>query len=253
MTTKYILPHFGLGDAIIINGLVRHFCQIYDNVFLFSVDCYFNSVKHMFRDLNNLEVLNFGEMGSVVQNCINYINQNNLYSDLIKAGYEELYYESTVKNPGALYYNSLYTMFDLDCKLKYDNFFYLRDEEYENYVFNYLNPNNDEYIFIIDDSIHQYGSFIIDNKKLPKNYKIIRYNKELNHNDDRFLMFNYGKILENAREIHSIETAFLEFIKHMKFSTPVYVHSYLKSYERPEVLEDHHKHLVNIHNFNLIL
>jgi len=37
---------------------------------------------------------------------------------------------------------------------------------------------------------------------LPKDYKIIKYDKTLNYNDNRFLMFNYRKILENAEEVH---------------------------------------------------
>lgn len=253
MNTKYILPHFGLGDAIMINGLIRHFCEIYDNIFLFSADYHYESVKYMFRDLENLKVLNFGDMGLVVQNCINYISSNNLQNDLIKVGFEKLYDEMHFIRPDGLLYESYYTMFDLQPSLRYEKFFCLRNEEYENYVYNYLNPSNEEYIFIIDDSTHQNGSFVIDESRIPKKYKIIKYDKDLNYNDERFLLFNYGKIIENAKEVHSMETAFLEFIKSMKFSSNIFVHSYLKKYERPCVMEKHYNELVDKHNFNVII
>lgn len=122
-------------------------------------------------------------------------------------------------------------MFDLDPKIRFSNFYYQRNFDSEEYIFNKLNPYNEKYIFVIDDSDHHLGNLIIDENILPKKYKIIKYDKKLNYNDENFLMFNYFKILEKAEEIHTIETAFLEFIQSIKLSKPkIYIHSYLRNY-----------------------
>jgi hypothetical protein len=230
MKTKYIFPHFGLGDAIITNGLVRYFCQQYDHIVYFCSDVYYDSIKYMFRDLNNLTCLNLGDHSWAVNAAQNFISTNNLTEDVIHIGYEKLYKEYTIRNPGAAFYKSLYTMFDLDISFRFDNFFFKRNFEYENYIFNKLNPNNEQYIFVIDDANHHLGSIVIDDKKISSNYKIIKYDKSLNYTDEKFLMFNYGKIIENAQEVHCIETGFLEFMVSMKFTTPIFIHSYLRNY-----------------------
>jgi hypothetical protein len=245
MTKKYILPHFGLGDAIICNALVRNFCKIYDEVVYFTADPYHASIEYMFRDLENLKVLNFGDMGSVVQNSINYISSNNLQNDSIKVGFEGLMHELTIKNPGIPFYEGFYTMLNLNPKIRFSEFYYQRNFQSEEYVYNKLNPNNEKYIFVIDDSEHHLGNLIIDENNLPKKYKIIKYNKKLNYNDENFLMFNYCKILENAEEIHTIETAFLEFIQSIKLSKPkIYIHSYLRNYLQKKPTSNNNNYLI---------
>lgn len=232
MTTKYILPHFGLGDAIICNALVRHFCKIYNKVIYFTSGPYHASIEYMFRDIKNLSFINSKAHPSIsVDICRNYISLNKIENDIIEFGFKGLEYELTVKNPGIPFYEGFYTMFDLDTKMRFSEFYYERNLESEEYIYNKLNPNNEKYIFVIDDSDHHLGNITIDESILPKNYKIIKYDKKLNYNDINFLMFNYYKILENAEEIHTIETAFLEFIQSIKLTKPkIYIHSYLRNY-----------------------
>jgi hypothetical protein len=232
MTKKYILPHFGLGDAIICNALVRNFCKMYDGVVYFTADPYHASIEYMFRDIKNLSFINSENDPAVsVGICKNFISSNKIENDIIEIGFEGLAYELTIKNPGIPFYEGFYTMFNLNPKIRFSEFYYQRNFQSEEYVYNKLNPNNEKYIFVIDDSEHHLGNLIIDENILPKKYKIIKYDKKLNYNDENFLMFNYCKILENAEEIHTIETAFLEFIQSIKLSKPkIYIHSYLRNY-----------------------
>ena len=66
---------------------------------------------------------------------------------------------------------------------------------------------------------------------LPKDYKIIKYDKTLNYDDSRFLMFNYRKILENAEEVHMFQSAFSEFVNSIRLKKPkIYLHLYLRDY-----------------------
>ena len=79
---KYIFHHLGLGDHIICNGIVRHYQEIYDDVTVFCKPCYSTNVKYMYRDNQKIIVLPIGEKSDVVD----YINQNNIESDLIVVG-----------------------------------------------------------------------------------------------------------------------------------------------------------------------
>ena len=150
------------------------------------------------------------------------------------------------------FYESYYMMYDLPVDYRFSHFYYERDMESEDYVLNSLNPNNEKYIFVIEDGKHYTlgRSVCIPEDKLPTQYKIIRYNKELNYNDDRFICFNYYKLLENAEQIHTTETAFFEFIRSMSSSlntlpsikkSKVYLHSYVRNYITTKIDKDYNR------------
>lgn len=226
----YMYPHLGLGDSLMVNGMVRYFCSRYNNLVLFCSTCYCKSIKWLYRDIKNLNIMPFGSdlnsTGDADHMIREFIQANNLYDKLFFLGHYPL---SQVADYGL--YHGYYKIYDLDPFMRFDNFYYERNFEYEDYVFDQLNPNKEKYIFVIDDSRHHLGNFVISNEKIGSEYKIIHYNKELNFDDDRFLMFNYYKILENAEEIHTLETAFFEFIQLIKLPKPkIYIHSYKKRY-----------------------
>jgi hypothetical protein len=47
---KTIVHHLGLGDQIMLNGMVRHFAET-DNVVIFVKRCHEESVRFMYRDI----------------------------------------------------------------------------------------------------------------------------------------------------------------------------------------------------------
>ena len=53
----YLYHHLGLGDHIICNSLVRHYCKLYDKIYLFVKSHNYESVKFMYHDLNNIEFI----------------------------------------------------------------------------------------------------------------------------------------------------------------------------------------------------
>ena len=73
-------------------------------------------------------------------------------------------------------------------------------------------------------------------RKVGQDYKIIR-------NDSQFLMFDYIKLLENAEEIHTMQTGFLDLINSYKMNKPkIHLHKYVRNY--PESI--HSKGLNNV-------
>lgn len=214
MSLKYIHHHLGLGDHIICNGMVRHFCKKYNNVVLFSYKKYYENVSHMYRDLENLEIFSF----DLESQIIDFIERNgSVKTNLIKPGFKNL--DSCLDK--MTFDEAFYHLAGLDFKIRFNDFYIPRDDEREDEVCKTLNPNNEKYIFVLDDPDRGY---IIDMNKISSGYKVIR-------NDYRFLMFDYLKLLENAEEIHMMQTGFLDLVNSYKMNKPkIYRHTYVRNY-----------------------
>jgi hypothetical protein len=57
MGSVFILGHLGMGDMIMVNGMVRYFTSIYDNVTLVCKKNNESNVRQMFNDVLNLNIL----------------------------------------------------------------------------------------------------------------------------------------------------------------------------------------------------
>jgi hypothetical protein len=209
---KYIYHHLGLGDHIICNGIVRHYKDIHKTVTVFCKPHYFNNVEYMYRDDKDIIILPIGEDSDV----LNYINQNNLHSDLIVVGFDRLAYDNS-KTFDEGFYNTI----NLPFIFRFSKFKFQRNIDKELEVYNDLNPNNEPYIYVHDDKER---GFEIDRNKINNNLKIIE-------NDKRFLMFDMLKIIENATEVHSMQTGMKDLINSFKFDKPkFYLHWYVRPY-----------------------
>lgn len=220
----------GLGDHIICNGLVRHFCKQHDDIAIFCKDTLYENVKFMFRDIKHLDVISFKSDNSDFE-VLKFIENNNIdfKNDIINIGFDGL------NGLNTRFDKAFYKMHGFEPSFRLDNFYCERNLEHEEYVFNFLNPKNEKYIFVIDDDKHHFGSLTIDESRLPKKYKIIKYDKTLNYNDNKFLMYNYRKILENAEEVHMFQSAFSEFVNSIELENPkIYLHLYLRDYTNGE-------------------
>lgn len=214
MSLKYIHHHLGLGDHIICNGMVRHFCKKYDNIVLFCYTHYYDNVSYMYRDLSNLEIFNF----DVEEDAIRFVENNKtVKNNLIKPGFENL--DSCLDR--MTFDEAFYHLAGLDFQIRFDEFYFERDLEKEDEVCRTLNPNDEKYIFVLDDPKRGYN---IDMSKVTNEYKVIR-------NDYQFKMFDYIKLLENAEEIHMMQTGFLDMVNSYKMDKPkIYRHNYVRNY-----------------------
>jgi len=208
----------GLGDHIICNGMIRYFCKKYDNVVVFCKDHYYDNINYMYRDLNNLEIFNFLDDEQVVE----FINKNiSVKNNLIKPGFQNL--DSCLDR--MTFDEAFYYLAGLDFQIRFDEFYFERNLEKEEEVCKTLNPDGEKYIFVLDDPKRGYN---IDMTKVNDEYKVIR-------NDYQFKMFDYIKLLENAEEIHMMQTGFLDMVNSYKMDKPkIYRHNYVRNY--PEAI-----------------
>lgn len=211
MTVKYIYHHLGLGDYIMCNGMVRHFCKNYDEVILFCLAHNFKNVEYMYRDVDNLKIFIFDTEDQICD----FIEDEKIKDNLLKVGFNNLkYYDENNINFDV----GFYELAGLDYDLRFSEFYVERDLEEEDRVYKELNPNNEKYIFVHDDPNRGYS---IDMSKIDSEYKIIR-------NDTRFLIFNYIKVLENAEEIHCMQSSIKDLINSYKLNAKMYFHNYVR-------------------------
>ena len=164
----------------------------------------------MYRDLNNLEIFNFNTEYQIIE----FININILSANLIKVGFENLppYLNEMTFD------KAFYKIVQLDFDIRFNEFYFERNYEKENIVYNNLNPDNQKYIFVHDDPSRGYEI------KVNSQYKIIR-------NDIQFGIFDYIKILENAEEIHYMQSSFSDLINSYKLDKPkLFLHTKIRNY-----------------------
>jgi hypothetical protein len=180
----------------------------------------------MYRDLDKLTLIPMNSDFEIVR----YIENNNI--DAIKIGFEKMgqfFHENSFDE-------AFYKIANLPFNIRYDKFFIQREEIIENKVYNELNPNNEQYIFVHDDSDR---GFSIDSSKHRQDLKVIK-------NDKRFNIFEMLKIYENAEEIHFMESSISALINSLVLTKPkLFLHKYVRNY-------DHFGHTKSKNNINII-
>lgn len=211
---KYIYHHLGLGDHIICNGMVRLFHEKYKEIKLFCKKNNIENVNFMFSDLNNFELIPVNNDYDV----IDYINKNNVHSNLIKIGFSEM----SKHQPPLTFDQAFYKIAEMDFSVRFDYFRVPRNYEMEDKVYNDLNPNNEPYIFIHDDKER---GFQIDKNKINSKLKIIE-------NNTKYGLFDMLKIIENAEEIHLMQSSIKDLINSYVFTKPkIFLHLYVRNYD----------------------
>jgi len=212
MNNRYIYHHLGLGDHIICNGLVRHIHKNCDNnIILFCYAHNLENLKFMYRDLNRFELKPMSSDAEID----NFITTHNVL--VHKIGFNHL--DSYM--PKFTFDEAFYKIAGISFVVRFNEFYIERDFQREENVYNELNPNNEKYIFVHDDSSRGYS---IDRSRLPTEYKIIE-------NDMKYSVFDFMKIIENAEEIHMMQSSFKELVNSYRLPKPkIFSHNYVRQY-----------------------
>jgi len=182
------LGHQGLGDFLICNAIVRHFAKRHDKV---TIPCKFASlasVAFMFRDLPNVYV--FGVNGDVEATELARHRERNYRADTLGLGafghgpfdssrFDQCFYEQA----------------GLDFDLRWTGFEVLRGVP-EKPV------GDDPYLFMHDDTMR---GFEIHRERLPSGLLI-----EMPYPRTETI-FEFWGLIENAQEIHAINSSFALF------------------------------------------
>jgi Family of unknown function (DUF6165) len=214
-----IIGPCGIGDTLILNGLIRHFATTH-RVSILAHHNYIENTKYIFRDLDDITIRNvpFDELVK------NKDNPNNLllgHYKMMPNGCDTYY--SNKSN----WVKDLYRDAKLDPRMMFDNFKFVRDYEREEAfykrVVEYL--GTDKYIVVADhqDSSPDRGELI--KSKIPENYPI--YYCKMTEKCMSNCVFDYCTVIERAQAYHGFDCGFTWIVELCNLKVPKrYIHTY---------------------------
>ena len=210
--------HLGLGDHFDMNGLVRYYFEKpeYDRVHVFAKNNTFPLIDYMYRDEENIVVVEIDSSLSEDEQVKEYIKKEGIPNSL-RIGFENypiIYEHMYNKNCWEFFYEQV----EVPYEARAEKFFYERDYEEEERVFNKLNPTGEPFIFIHDDPAR---GFTLDRGKIRDDLKVVE-------NDVSENIFHFTKVLEEAKEIHCMESSFKSLIDFHAGTDKIYYHELRK-------------------------
>ena len=228
MSKIYIYHHLGLGDCFMCHGIIRTNARIYDQVITFAKPAYIETVRYMYRDLANVLVIAMDD--AEVLQYLNTVNRN----DVLCIGYLGKDWNTVYAGQGDVVKldEMFYRQAELPLSVKWDAFYISRDMDAEMELFNRFreksNIQEGKYIFIHDANKKAYDGFFRGD---------IGDGLDLNHIEDKslpviepesikFNMCHYIYLLENAAEIHVMNSSFLNLIELINPKGKLFYHVY---------------------------
>lgn len=226
MKNIYVHQHSRLGDMILCNGLIRILSKKYNNFYLniFCRSKHINLIKFMYRDHKKIKLIPLNENPQLKNEKLlikyegkfieNYIKKNNIKKqEVITIGFEN-YHKTKNINPDKKHPWPcdivFYKQFNIPFNKRFTETYWARNLLDEKKLYKKLINKNEKYIFVHDDSNR---NIFINNKFFDKNIKkIVRNNIKEN-------IFNYGYLLENASEIHIMESSIRQIIEVLNIKT----------------------------------
>lgn len=199
----YIHHHMGIGDHICLNGLVRHTIgnTDYEKYHLFCKNKYREMLKPLYADLESEKSFELLGISDDPQQEVAEANSRSAHASLMRVGFGDY-----VEKSGISCDEEFYRLADVPYAEKYKSFHIERDLAAEKEVFHDLVPPSSEYIFVHDDE--------------DRGLKIeIQSDMPVIKNDKKYNLFHYIYLLENAKEIHCMESAFRCLIEHIDVSS----------------------------------
>jgi len=207
MNKIYIYHHLGLGDFISCNGIVRSIVKENkkSSIFVFCKKDQLKIVKFMYRDENKIKLIPIKTKNNTEKEFSykieKHIKRVSKKSKIIKIGFSnfnDIYNKFySYRNP-ITYDMVFYKQLKIPYKKRFSECYWKRDKRAEDRVFKKLIKDKDKmYAFVHDDESLGYK---INDNFVTSGLKIIRNDKNEN-------IFNMAKVIENADELHFMESS----------------------------------------------
>lgn len=208
----HVHHHLGLGDHIICNGLVRSLLDIHkDGLVLFTKESNLPRVRRMYEDEERIRLE--GVPSDQVDRVFVDKFMANRPDCLLRVGFDQLSRYAPLNFDQVFYFAA-----GVPFENRWDRFEINRHINDESAVVARMNPSGEPFMFVHDDPSRGYS---LDPPN-PKGLKIIR-------NDMSVCMFDMMGLLEQAEEIHCMESSFRCLIEVMpKVICPLYLHKQVR-------------------------
>ena len=215
--TLCIHHHLGLGDHFDVNGMVRQFLETpfdHEEVHVFSKSNYYEMIEYMYRDDDRIIVTEIDKDKDEDAQVREYLERTHP-TKFLRVGFENypfLQENKLDKNCWEFFYEQI----SFDKNIRTDSFYCDRNPEEERRLLNKLNPEGKPFVFLHDDPER---GFEIDRSKIDTDLLIIE-------NDTSENIFYFLKVLEQAQEIHCMESSFKSLIDLYATTDKIYYHDF---------------------------
>ena len=220
----FVLPHQGLGDHILCNAIYRHLSGKHRIVIIIVRLKYHNELKYMLRDLPNVYFI-------VIPNFRHWIFLKKIKTLIYLLRLRSLglgFYGENFFLSALRFDNNYYLQAEIEFDLRWSNFKVSRNIERENEVAKKLIKMPGDYIFLHEDISRGY---LIDRSRIKTELPVITPLQSR-----EFSLFDYRSVLQNATEVHVIESSFAAFIDSLpETNSKKFAHRY----SRPEAKSDY--------------
>ena len=227
----------GLGDCILMSGSVRYWAYSVGEVHYLVHPKNVSQIQHLYRDMPQIRVRSLGRLhgkkitsvykrlktkfrrAKIPHKVFNWGIMQNWEADINRLGLD-----SRINHWGEAFYR----MIGVPYTARYDHWFFTRDYTRENKIFQDLNlSKNDKYIFSVNTRGKRnrkgFTSMKIDHSK---DIRVVTP-ESLPNLYDTFI-FDWIGVIENASEIHTVDTSWFHLIKQLRLLTPKYYHRHPK-------------------------
>ena len=214
-----ITPHQGLGDHILCNGLYRHFSQLRKQVIITVKQNYVSEIRYMLRDCGNVNILPLPLRRSWSYTRLLKMISRPLPIEIVGLGS----YGNNFFPKGVRFDQNFYDQAGINFDFRWSKFEVPRNYKRENEIFRLLGCHSGPYIFLHEDKNRE---FVINRKRIDSKLKIVEPVTGLS----QFSLFDYRKVLEEASEIHLIESSFAAFAESIDLTQKLYAHRYARGH-----------------------
>lgn len=215
-----VLHHLGLGDHLICSGLYRQLSREYSRIFFVVKKHNFQSVKDLLVDTSGITI--FPLPNRIADRVQRYLK---VLARALKFPHLGLgYFGSDFLIPGEniKFDENFYRQASVDFLHRWESFQISRNTDREKKVFETYSVKKGGYVFLHED-VHR--GFVIDRSLINTTLPIVSPKTNSHY---RFV--DYLMLIENAAEIHCIESSFAALIEGMQINVPKIAHRY----SRPE-------------------
>ena len=124
---------------------------------------------------------------------------------------------------GVRFDQNFYDQAVINFDFRWSKFEVPRNHKRESEIFRILGCDSGPYIFLHEDKSRE---FIIDRKRIDSKLRVVEPVTGLS----QFSLFDYRKVLEEASEIHLIESSFAAFAESINLTQKLYAHRYARGH-----------------------
>lgn len=206
MNDLLVHHHLGLGDHFVCNGLVNHLAEQYDTIYVPSKRQYYETVRCLYSDEPKIRVFIVDDEFRDVEHLRRAVN-----CPILRVGFERC--------DRRRFDVSFYDQLRISFELRYAKFRLPRQLPQEDDVYAALAPNGDYCL------VHNEGSRGTYTLKVNTDLPVVYITKERVRQGEPFRnLLNYRKLIENAAEIHCINSSVIHLVDSLDPRASLFFH-----------------------------